>query len=393
MQAMRSPLEFFCRSDAPSVNSLVAQTGMVVQNSSPWKRLLVAATALLAAGCASTPGVTLPPNTLLLGEVMHVLTQEMVNAGEIAPGQKHENLRQMLKARGFTDAQIGQGRVVVMRDLIYWNNTVSGNKYSQNVPQLVAEGVKVEPGNIVEFRIQEVGGVIERVRARSLAEGGCYYGDVPVGGAVEVMGALSLVGPRGSASLYCAGIEKEGWERPRTYWHKPPVAGAPTASLPPRPVSLEPTPEVAVNADGLAVLLFYLNDTSFIFFSDLPIWVDGEKAAELREGTCEIVLVPAGDHVVVAGAEKGALAAVGFWEFSRRELSISVGAGERLALEYRIDDDALREGSSLPGMFQREKWDPRAFRFTQRPATSGDTCAIRGTPKVLSNKAVARSVD
>jgi hypothetical protein len=308
----------------------------------------VGATALLAAGCASTPGVTLPPNTLLLGEVMHVLTQEMVNAGEIAPGQKHETLRQMLKARGFSDAQI---------------------------------------------RIQEVGGVIERVRAHSLAEGGCYYGDVPVGGAVEVMGALSLVGPRGSASLYCAGIEKEGWERPRTYWHKPPVAGAPTASLPPRPVSPEPTPEVAVNADGLAVLLFYLNDTSFIFFSDLPVWVDGEKAAELREGTCEIVLVPAGDHLVVAGAEKGALAAVGFWEFSRRELSISVGAGARLALEYRIDDDALREGSSLPGMLQREKWDPRAFRFTQRPATSGDTCAIRSTPKVLSNKAVPRSVD
>jgi len=364
-----------------------------MQISSRWKCLLAGTTALFVAGCASTPGVALPPGTLLLGEVMHVLTQEMVNSGEIAPGQKQENLSQMLKARGLTDAQVGQGRVAVMRDLIYWNNTVSGNKYSRNSPELVAEGVKVEPGNVVEFRIKETGGVIERVRARSLAEGGCYYGDVPVGGAVEVMGALSLVGPRGSASLYCAGIEKEGWERPRTYWHKPPVAGAPTASLPPRPVSPEPAPEVAVSADGLAVLLFYLNRTSFIFFSDLPIWVDGEKAAELSKGTCEIVLVPAGDHVVVAGAERGALGALGFVEFSRRELSISVGGGERLALEYRIDDDALRGWSSLFGMFQRETWEPQAFRFTQRPATSSDTCAIRHSPKVLGKTVVPRSVD
>jgi hypothetical protein len=38
-----------------------------------------------------------------------------------------------------------------------------------------------------------------------------------------------MVGPRGAATLYCEGIEQEGWQRPRTYWHKLPALPAPDA--------------------------------------------------------------------------------------------------------------------------------------------------------------------
>lgn len=353
----------------------------------PWKWVLAVTTAFALAGCASAPGVALPPGTLVLGEVMHVLTRDLVNASQIAPGQRQENLNQVLSAMGLTDAQIDQGRVVVLRDLIYWNNRASGNKYSQQFPGLVAEGVTIAPGSVVELMVVERGSVIERVRARSLAEGGCYYGDVAVGAAVEAMGAISLVGPRGSAALYCAGIEKEGWQRPRTYWHKLPGAAAVSTDVPPTKVSTEPAPEPPIGGDGMATLLIYLSQSSFIYFFDLPVWVDGEKATELSKGTCDIVLVPPGEHVIVAGEGPTGIG------FSRRELPISVTAAERLVLEYQIDDDAIRKWSIVVGIFQTEKWEPQAYRFTHRPAMSGDTCAIRHPPKVLGTKAASGSAN
>ena len=198
-----------------------------------WKAGLLIAAVLGA--CASPSGVMLPPGTLLLGEVRHVLTREMVNAGEIAPGRQQPDLHEWIRARGWSDAQIDRGRVVVVRLTIYWNNTASGIKHEELSLELVSEGLEVEPGNVVELTASQHDGAIVRVRARDLAAGGCYYGEVPVGTAVELMGALSLVGPRGLASLYCAGIEHEGWQRPRSYWHKLPGATSDSTGPPGAP--------------------------------------------------------------------------------------------------------------------------------------------------------------
>jgi hypothetical protein len=357
---------------------------------SRWKCVSAITLALLVAGCASPQGVMLPPGTLMLGEVMHVLTREMANASEIAPGQKQENLNHLLRSSGLTDTQVDQGRVVVVRYRIYWHNTVSGNKYSQLSPAQVADGLAVEPGSVVELRVDERGGVIQRVRARSLADGGCYYGDVPVGAAVEAMGALSLVGPRGSASLYCSGIEKEGWQRPRTYWHK--LSGSVTEPLaapnaaPPTPVSTELTPERAVSADGMARLTIYLRPvrTALPFFHELPVTVDGEKVASLDQGTCDVVLLPAGNHVVAAGrAERTFLR-----NYARRELSISVSAGGHVVVEYAVDNEALVKSEQMFEFLRPEKWAPQIYHLTQRPGTSSDACAIRHPPKVLGAQAL-----
>src|SRR5690349_13899085 len=156
-----------------------------------WKATLVIAA--LVSGCASTSGVMLPDGTLLLGEVRHVLSRDMLNAEEIAPGRKQADLKEWIRARGWSDAQVDQGRIVVVRMQIYWNNTASGIRHEQLGLELVAEGLDVEVGNVVELTAGQRDGAIVRVRARSLTDGGCYYGDVPVGTAVEVMGALSLV--------------------------------------------------------------------------------------------------------------------------------------------------------------------------------------------------------
>jgi len=338
---------------------------------------------------AGAQGVALPAGTLMLGEVRHVLTRDLVNAGEIAPGQKSANLSQRLQASGFTEAQIDAGRVVILRYQIYWNNTSSGNKYSQQGPELLDEGLTVEPGNVVELEVLERGpGVIRRVRAPTLAEGGCYYGDVPVGTAVELLGALSLVGPRGSASLYCAGIEKEGWQRPRTYWHKLPRAAVASSdtpnAVPPVPVPLQAAPEPAASTKGMATLIVTLSESSSPAFWDLPVWVDGEKVAQLYKRSCDVLLVPPGDHVVVAGAERTL-----FTYMPRRELKVSVAAGDRLALEYLLDQTLLKQyiGNPVPALVGGDTWEAAAFRFTQRPATAQDACALRGPARVVGDKA------
>ncbi len=337
---------------------------------------------------AAAQDVALPAGTLMLGEVRHVLTRELVSAGEIAPGQKSPNLSQRLQAQGFTDAQIDAGRVVILRSQIYWNNTSSGNKYSQQGPELVDEGLTVEPGNVVELEVLERGsGVVRRVRAPSLAEGGCYYSDVPVGTAVELLGALSLVGPRGSASLYCAGIEKEGWQRPRTYWHKLPGAAVASSDTPsavsPVPVPLPAAPEPATSTKGMVTLIVTLSESPSPAFWDLPIWVDGEKVAQLYKRSCEVLVVPPGDHVVVAGAERTL-----FTYMPRRELKVSVTAGDRLALEYLLDQTLLKQylGNPVPALVGGEAWEAAAFRFTQRPATAKDACALRGPARVVGDK-------
>lgn len=347
--------------------------------------------ALGAATDATAQGVALPAGTLMLGEVRHVLTRGLVNAGEIAPGQKSANLSQRLQAQGFTEAQIDAGRVVILRYQIYWNNRSSGNKYSQQGPELVAEGITVEPGNVVELQVEERGpGIVQRVRARSLAEGGCFYGDVPVGAAVELLGTLSLVGPRGSASLYCAGIEKGGWQRPRTFWHKLPGAAASPSdapgAAPPAPVeppsALPTEPGMAAGAQGMATLTVSMNriQSPYAHNDRLPILVNGEKVTTLAHGQCDVFLVPPGDHVVVAGEGREP-----FTWCARRELAVSVAAGDRVVLEYLTDEEAYRQLTAFLSV-DRAKWQAQAFRFVQRPATANDSCAVRGPARVLGAK-------
>ena len=343
----------------------------------------------LTVACATPTGVELPEGTLVLGEVRQVLTRALVDAGEVGPGEKRENLASSLNRQGYSDDQIDAGRVVMVRDQIYWNNTVSGIKHSTLKFTLLAQAMTVEPGNVVEVTL---GGkpalVISRVRARSLAEGGCYYGEVPVGTTVEALGALSLVGPRGSATLYCAGIEQEGWQRPRTYWHKLPgaVAGGTAASTsPPTPVALDgPAPEPVPGADGMATLMLFRNRALAASWFDLPVWVDGEKIANLAEGQCDLVLLAPGDHVVTAGTRTTEL-----FGFPERELRVSMQAGQRAIVEWVTDQKRLDALGMASLLTPREQWEREVFRFAQRPATPTDACAIRHAPTVLRGVAPA----
>jgi hypothetical protein len=182
---------------------------------------LVGVACAVLAGGASSQGVALTGETLMLGEVRHVLTRQLLQSGRISASDAPRDLTGLLKKQGWTEAQLDEGRLVVVRVQIYWNNTVSGVVRDQLDVVLSDAAPPLVPGNVVEFTATSL---IKRVRANTLAEGACYYGNVPVGSTVELLGNLSRVGPRGSASLYCKGIETEGWHRPRTFWHKLPDA-------------------------------------------------------------------------------------------------------------------------------------------------------------------------
>jgi hypothetical protein len=198
----------------------------------PISLLILGLSGGLWSGCTSHQGVALNGETLMLGEVRHVLTREQVHSGRIAAHDPPRDLSELMRKRGWTDEQLDAGRLLVVRLQIYWNNTSSGILRDQLDVVLADDGPQVAPGNVVEFAAS---GRVQRVRARTLAEGPCYYGNVPVGEAVELLGGLSLIGSRGSASLYCKGIELEGWHRPRTFWHRLPTAipGAEPLDKPP----------------------------------------------------------------------------------------------------------------------------------------------------------------
>lgn len=336
-------------------------------------------------GCAAPPPATLPPGTLTIGEVMHVLTSELVAAGAIAPGVPQAQLRQTLAARGLSDDDVRHGRVFVVRTMFYWNNTASGIKHDVLELEGAPPGLDVRPGQVVEMRVEPQGVSIARVRAPSLAEGGCFYADVSVGLAVEALGALSMVGPRGAASLYCQGIEREGWVRPRTFWHKPPgtLPVPPENFVSPRPVepAALPEPEPSLAARGLARVTLYLSRSRFMFLQDMPVHVDGERVASLASGQCTVMLLAEGAHRVVAGREGGSLIS----QRAHKVLDVEVRAGEALVLEYLVNDRVLGE-LSLGSLTHSDAWVERAYTFAQRAATPADTCALREPARVVGRR-------
>ena len=346
--------------------------------------------ALLLTGCASSPGVMLPPGTLNLGEVSHVLTAEQIEAGRLGPYDRDDTLGTRV-SQFFSADQIARGQVFVIRTGIYWNNTVSGIKHDMLRIALAPDDVVVEPGNVVEMAVGDarLPLTIRRVRGKDLAAGPCFYDELPNDAAVDVMGALSLVGPRGAATLYCRGIEAEGWVRPRSFWHKLPGAmpaapeqAASAGAAIARPVPARPVGDTAQEPEAppaeLARLILRRNNVREGMFFALPVDIDGHRVAALDAGYCEVVLLGPGRHVVEAGT-----AAMGdMLGLPKLSLELNLAAGEQVVAEYVVDAARWQSLSvGMQGLFtSREVWGPDVFGFTQRPATARDRCAIRHAP-------------
>lgn len=348
-----------------------------------WRLIGVLVTAFLT-GCASTKGVDLPVGTLLLGEVSHAVTKESLQADEIAPGVTAPGWGRVMAENGYTAEMVDQGRVIMVRDYIYWNNTVSGVKRSHWVPTLLPEGMSVQPGQVVEMvRTERPPSRVSRVMAPSLANGGCYYGDISPGAVKQIMGVVSRVGPSGLASLYCAGIEKDGWQRPRTLWHKLPGGMPADETPPPQEVSLAEDVKPRVMADGMATLTLLAPNAPLGVVLELPFWVDGVKVASMQAGQCDVLLLEPGRYQVTAGT--GTVMGVGW---PKRELEVQVLAGNEVVVEYVLNEAVYRE-LGLRDFFNPEDWLKRSFQMVLRQPLPDDRCTLRHEPLRLQPQAPA----
>lgn len=162
---------------------------------------------------------------LLLMEVGFVLTRDQIVAGELG-FVRISNLYDSVKLEGLSDAEIDGGQVIAVRGSIYWVNTASGNTHNRLLVALLPKGVSVDPGNVVEARFRGPTRFlrVERVRAASMQAGKCQYVEaldpMPMQITKDILGFLSLIGPPGTATLYCKGIEDEGWAIEGRHWVK-----------------------------------------------------------------------------------------------------------------------------------------------------------------------------
>jgi hypothetical protein len=187
-------------------------------------RIFVICILWILTSCAST-GETRSAGTLFLGEVSFILTKDQIMADQLGHYTMKDFYKSLL-AEGVTDKEIDAGQVVAIQGSIYWANTASGIKHKRITVALLPKGMEVEPGNIVELR--DPGGVhfyaVERIRAQSLGKGQCSFVEALAPPSIQVtkdiLGIFSLIGSPGSATLYCKGIEDEGWEQNHGYWVK-----------------------------------------------------------------------------------------------------------------------------------------------------------------------------
>lgn len=196
-------------------------------------RILVLILACLLAGCATNDQVqpqqeAREPESsecVLLAEVSFILTRDQVATGDLG-FWRINNLYESLKSEGISDSEIDAGQVIAVRDLIYWVNTASGNKHDRLLVALLPKGISVDPGNIIEARYRGSTRFlkVENIREASMQTGKCQYVEaldpMPLQITKDILGFLSLIGPPGSATLYCKGIENEGWAIEGRHWVK-----------------------------------------------------------------------------------------------------------------------------------------------------------------------------
>jgi len=306
-------------------------------------RVLLVVPALILFACAT--GRSHPDEgTLIIAEVSRVLSREQVAHGDLAPGEQRDQLAEWVRQHGLSDTDVDAGRAIVVRRGIYWFNTLSGIKHSMAELAHLDPGMKVEVGNVVELRVDSEGrAAVQRVRAASLVDGGCQFVEMPSSLLDEVAGVVGMVGPRGVATLYCAGLESDGWQRPKQFWVKPPAAhppvvggnAVPAREAPAQQVDIAPSPTaaqapVSTLATEHALLLLSRYDIDFAWFVKVPFWVDGEKAAELSsDHRCTMVTVNQGEHVVTAGTKNSGMGA-------KREVKLVVQAGDIVVVEYVV---------------------------------------------------------
>lgn len=178
---------------------------------------LITAIALSNTGCAtSTP---IPDGTVMLREVAHVLSRQEIVSGEVRATFDNRgrepirvpDLHELLLKNGMQDRDMVDGSVVLGRTQYFWHNVTSGVVRQYVQASIVAKGLEVHVGNIVEVEKRGNFATVIRVKYTNPAEGRCEYRTNDRNVVSSALAAINPVGAGGGASLYCPYLAEEGW--------------------------------------------------------------------------------------------------------------------------------------------------------------------------------------
>jgi hypothetical protein len=167
-------------------------------------------------GCATTTPI--PDGTRTVREVAHVLTRQEIVTGDIRTTRDNRGqepirlpgLHAALLKYGLKDEEIVDGSVILGRTQYYWFNNSSPERQFVR-PAIVAKGVAVSVGNIVELEITKNMATVIAVKYNDLADGKCVYRRSEQSAVGKVLDPINPIGGAGARSLYCPEIQKAGW--------------------------------------------------------------------------------------------------------------------------------------------------------------------------------------
>ena len=191
------------------------------------------------ASCATPAPIS--EGTLLISEVTRILSREEIKSGYVGPSReeiksgyygpehKEPGLYQRLLSQGHSDSDLTEGRVVAYRS--YYRASARFRRDKIEV-EIVARGLVVEVGNIVEVTVKKdqrgvERGIVTSVRFKTKEDGGCEYQRLS-GGIREVLAGLTFSDTYWYHTLWCPHLEQEGWVRPMTLWQKRPTKANPS---------------------------------------------------------------------------------------------------------------------------------------------------------------------
>lgn len=177
-----------------------------------WASILLGV--IIVSGCATL----VPEHTLYLGEVAHIATHdEVLNGLQLGPDKIPPPTRYLERCQSESNEQ---NDFALVRFSYYWFQSLNKVLYNDVSWAIAPSELPLSQGNII---------VLDIARSKTHPDSQCplvrsiYFADFSSGkceyrmndrGVVGIVLDLSqvMVGGRGSASIYCPGLEESGWQ-------------------------------------------------------------------------------------------------------------------------------------------------------------------------------------
>lgn len=166
-----------------------------------------------------------PDDVLVLGVSKTMTLNEIINGCDAGFMVKIPPLYDELLGLGYKEETIQDGSIALVLNSMYWNNASAPKRADYGmrwaiVPNDLILQLSTERHSVVEVQLKDGIGKIARIRHANFNDSDCRFkkDKRPLG--IMILSSLTYfgVGPPGSSSLYCDGLE-EGWEREEYGWN------------------------------------------------------------------------------------------------------------------------------------------------------------------------------